>query len=143
MQIYIKLLSGKTLSLEVEGGMLTEELTAMIEAKDGEFPAAEHCLLVGQGKGTRLVNGMPLSEFGVTKEIDLRLVPRQRPPPDASQVRMAEAMAQLAEMQTGLTRRWDELHDAHELLESRKLALAKKLGGGHSVKCVVVKRSRY
>ena len=60
MHIYIKLLSGKTLTLEVEGGMLTEELTAMIEAADADLPAAEHCLLIGEGKGTRLVNGMPL-----------------------------------------------------------------------------------
>ena len=48
------------MTLEVEGGMLTEELTAMIEAADADLPAAEHCLLIGEGKGTRLVNGMPL-----------------------------------------------------------------------------------
>ena len=119
------------MTLEVEGGMLTEELTAMIEAADADLPAAEHCLLIGEGKGTRLVNGMPLSDFGMTKEIDLRLVPRQRPPPDASQVRMAEAMAQLAEMQVGLACRWDEHHDSVEALESRKLAIVKRHGGGN------------
>ena len=122
MQIYVKLLTGKTLTLEVEGSMTTEQLKAMIEAADGDFPAQEQCILVGAGEGTRLENGMTLADYKVQKEADLRLVPRQRPPPHESQTHMAEAMAQLAEAQVGLARRWDKHHDSVEALESRKLA---------------------
>jgi hypothetical protein len=134
MQIYVKLLTGKTLTLEVEGSMTTEQLKAMIEAADGDFPAQEQCILVGAGEGARLEVGMTLADYKVQKEADLRLVPRQRPPPHASQTHMAEAMAQLAEAQVGLACRWDEHHDSVEALESRKRAVVKRHSSGGNVK---------
>eukprot|EP01046_Picozoa_sp_COSAG06_P078399 COSAG06_NODE_26018_length_623_cov_2.106870_1_plen_54_part_10 len=51
MEIYIRLKSGRTLTLEVESSLTAEELKAMIEAADGSLVAAEHSVLVGEGEG--------------------------------------------------------------------------------------------
>ena len=61
MQIYIRLKTGRTLTLEVEGSLTAEELKAMIEAKDGSLVAAEHSVLVGEGEGSVLAAGMTLA----------------------------------------------------------------------------------
>lgn len=111
--------------------MTTDELKAMIEAADGSLPAVEQCLLRGAGKGTRLENEMTIADYDIQKEEDLWLVPRQRLPPDAAEVLMAEAMALLSEMQVGMARRRDEHHDSVAALESRKLALIKQHEGGN------------
>jgi hypothetical protein len=130
MQIFVKLLSGRMLTLEVEGTMATEELLAMVEREgaDGSLVAHEHRLLVGEGEGTRLLKGMVLADYDVKKESELRLVPRQRPPPDASQTQMAEALNEAKAVQTGIAGRWDKHHDSVEALESRKLTAARRYG---------------
>ena len=134
MQILIKLLSGKTLTLEVEGTTTIEELKSMIEA-DVDCPeAAEQCLLIGEGKGTRMENGMTVADYEVQKEAEIRLVPRQRPAPHASQTQMAEAMAQAMAFQQGIARRWDELYDSVAVLESRKRTAARRHGVRGKVK---------
>eukprot|EP01046_Picozoa_sp_COSAG06_P013000 COSAG06_NODE_778_length_12377_cov_54.670875_4_plen_548_part_00 len=130
MQIYIRLKTGRTLTLEVEGSLTAEELKAMIEAKDGSLVAAEHSILVGEGEGSVLAAGMTLAEGGVRKEAELRLVPRQRPPPDPSEKIMDDALAALMQMRAGMRGRWDEHHDSVAALESRKRALVQQHGGG-------------
>ena len=45
MQIFVKLLSGRMLTLEVDGTMTTEELLAMVEGADGSLVAHENRLL--------------------------------------------------------------------------------------------------
>ena len=46
MQVFVQLLSGKQLTLEVEGTHSVEEVKAMIEASEG-IPPAEQTLLHG------------------------------------------------------------------------------------------------
>ena len=53
MQIFATLLNGRKLTLEVEGTHTVEEVHAMITATEG-IPAAEQCLLLGEGEGVRL-----------------------------------------------------------------------------------------
>jgi len=109
MQVFVNMLSGKILTLEVEGTHTVEEVHAMITATEG-IPAAEQCLLLGEGEGVRLERGMTMEDYEVRMETALRLIPQRRPPPHPSRERSAEALKELLALQDGLGRRWDELH---------------------------------
>ena len=72
--------AGQKLTLEVEGTHTVEEVHAMITAAEG-IPAAEQCLLLGEGEGVRLERGMTMEDYEVRMETALRLIPQRRPPP--------------------------------------------------------------
>ena len=72
MQVFVNMLSGKILTLEVEGTHTVEEVHAMITAAEG-IPAAEQCLLLGEGEGVRLERGMTMEDYEVRMETALRL----------------------------------------------------------------------
>lgn len=125
MQIFVNMVSGKVLTLEVEGSYTVEEVHDMIESAEG-VPAAEQCLFIGDG--VRLEWGMTMSYYEVRKETTLRLVQQRRPPPHPSRQRTTELLRELSALHDGLGRRWDELFLSHEKLESRKRALALQHG---------------
>ena len=133
MQVFVQLLSGKQLTLEVEGTHSVEEVKAMIEASEGT-PPAEQTLLLGEGMGERMEMGMTMADYEIRMETTIRLVPNRGAPPHPSQERMAAAMAELVAMQEGLGQRWVELHRSQEELESKKRALARRHGGGKKLK---------
>ena len=132
MEIFIKLLSGRVLTLELEQGSATtgKEVLELVEALDESLVATDHWLLAGQGAGTRILPSATLAEAEVHRQADLRLVPRQRPPPHPAQQRMDSSMAQLETMRRALARGWDELHDSIAALEAKKRADAERHGGG-------------
>ena len=84
MQVFVQLLSGKQLTLEVEGTHSVEEVKAMIEASEGT-PPAEQTLLLGEGMGERMEMGMTMADYDIRMETTIRLVPNRAPPPHPSQ----------------------------------------------------------
>jgi len=74
MQIFIKTLTGKTISIEIEPSDLISKVKAEIENKEGIPPDQQ--TLVYSGK--RLENEKSLTDLGIEGEFTLHLVHRCR-----------------------------------------------------------------
>ena len=70
MKIFIILLTGKTIPLEVELGETIEDVKKQIQAKE-DIPPDEQRLIF---KGKQLANNMTLAEYNIEKESVLHLV---------------------------------------------------------------------